>query len=125
GQAAETYERLGRLCLRNGRADQAVADFRQAQKKDPSRAARLSYDLAEVLVSQGKNAEALQRLDEYLQTQPLGVEGYELKITLQRKLGHDADVVPQLEAAAGHDAQNPALKGLLAREYHRAGRNAG
>ncbi len=28
-----------------------------------------------------------------------------------------------LEAASGHDPQNPALKTLLAREYHKAGRN--
>jgi tetratricopeptide (TPR) repeat protein len=124
GQAAETYERLGRLCLRAGRADQAVAAFQQAQKKDPARAARLSYNLAEVYAGQGKAREALERLDEYLPTQPQGVEGYELKITLQRKLGRDAAVVSDLEAASGHDKQNIALQLLLAREYHRAGRKA-
>jgi tetratricopeptide (TPR) repeat protein len=124
GEAAETYERLGRLCLRAGRTDQAVAAFQQAQKKDPARAARLSYNLAEVYAGQGKARKALERLEEYLQTQPQGVEGYELKITLQRKLGRDAAVVPELETASGHDKQNTALQLLLAREYHRAGRNA-
>jgi tetratricopeptide (TPR) repeat protein len=124
GQAAETYERLGRLCLLAGRTDQAVAAFQQAQKKDPARAARLSYNLAEVYAGQGKARKALERLEEYLQTQPQGVEGYELKITLQRKLGRDAAVVPELETASGHDKQNTALQLLLAREYHRAGRNA-
>ena len=109
GQAAETYERLGRLCLQAGRTDQAVAAFQQAQKKDPARAARLSYNLAEVYAGQGKSREALERLDEYLQTQPQGVEGYELKIKLQRKLGRDDAVVPDLEAASGHDRQNAAL----------------
>jgi tetratricopeptide (TPR) repeat protein len=123
-QASEIYERLGRLCLKAGRTDQAIADFEKACKKDASRAARLSYNLAEVYAGQGKTSEALKRLEEYLQTQPLGVEGYELKITLQRKLGRDAAVVPDLEAACGHDAQNAALKLLLAREYHKAGRNA-
>ena len=123
-QAAETYERLGRLCLKAGRADQAVADFQTAQKRDPSRAARLSYNLAEVLAGQGKDREALDRLDEYLRTQPLETDGYELKVALQRKLGRDAAVVPDLEAASGQDAQNPALKVLLAREYQRAGRKA-
>jgi tetratricopeptide (TPR) repeat protein len=124
GQAGETYERLGRLCLRAGRTDQAVAAFLQAQKKDPARAARLSYNLASVYASQGKAREALERLDEYLVTQPQGVEGYELKISLQRKLGRDDAVVPDLEAACGHDKQNISLQLLLAREYHRAGRNA-
>ena len=123
GQAAEVYERLGRLCLKAGAADRAAADFEQARKKDPSRAARLAYDVAQVYAGQGKTREALERLDEYLQTQPLGVEGYELKIALRRKLRPDADVVTDLEAASGHDPQNPALKTLLAREYHKASRN--
>ena len=123
-QASEIHERLGRLCLKAGRTDQAVADFELAGKKDASRAARLSYNLAEVYAGQGKAREALERLGDYLQTQPSGVEGYELRITLQRKLGRDADVVRDLEAACGHDPQNPALKLLLAREYHRAGRTA-
>ncbi len=124
GQAAETFERLGRLCLRAGRTDQAAAAFQQAQKKDPARAAPLSYNLAEVYASQGKSGEALERLDEYLLTQPQGVEGYELKITLQRKLGRDDAVVSDLEASSGRDKQNVTLQLLLGREYHRAGRNA-
>ena len=112
----------GYVCA--GRTDQAVAAFQQAQKKDPARAARLSYNLAEVYAGQGKSREALERLDEYLQTQPQGVEGYELKIKLQRKLGRDGAVVPDLEIASGHDRQNTALHLLLAREYHGAGRDA-
>src|SRR5262249_22483054 len=47
-QAGETYERLGRVCLKAGRHDQAVAAFRKAQKKDPTRAGQLSFNLAEV-----------------------------------------------------------------------------
>jgi tetratricopeptide (TPR) repeat protein len=121
-QAAEIYERLGRLCLKAGRPDQAVADFLTARKRDPSRAARLSYNLAEVLAGQGKDREALERLDEYLQTEPVETDGFEMKITLQRKLGRDGAIIPDLEAACGRDAQNPALKMLLAREYARAGR---
>ena len=124
GQAAEIYERLARLCLKAGRPEQAAADFEQARKKDPSRAGRLAYDLAQVYAGQGKNAEALERLDEYLKTQPVEVDGYELRITLQCKLGRDADVVTSLKASSDGDPQNPALKTLLAREYHKAGRNA-
>jgi tetratricopeptide (TPR) repeat protein len=50
------------------------------------------------------------------------MDGYELKIKLQRELGRDADVVPSLEAAAGRDRHNAALRLLLAREYKSAGR---
>src|SRR5262249_1858123 len=58
-QAAEAYERIGRLCLKAGQPGRAVKAFETAQKRDPGRTARLSLNLAEVLVSQGKPADAL------------------------------------------------------------------
>src|SRR5262249_36958045 len=99
-QAAETYERLGRWGLKAGQPDRATAAFEQARKKDPARSARLSYNLAEVYVSQGKKREALERLNEYLGTQPQGLEGYELRIKLQRELGRADAVLADLESAA-------------------------
>ncbi len=122
-QAAETWERLGRVCLKAGHAEQAVEAFEKAQKHDPLRAARLGYNLAEVLVNAGRPAEALARLEEYLRTQPQGTDGYELKIKVQRQLGRDGDVLRDLEAATGRDPHNSALRLLLAREYARAGRS--
>jgi tetratricopeptide (TPR) repeat protein len=119
-RAAETYERLGRICLRTGQADRAIEAFTQAQKRDPLRAPRLSFNLAEVLVREGRPAEALGRLEEFLRSQPQGLEGYELKIKLQREVGRGGDVLPELEAAAGRDRHNTALQLLLAREYRSA-----
>jgi tetratricopeptide (TPR) repeat protein len=121
-QAAETYERLGRACLKQNKTKQAVAAFEQAQKYDPLRGPRLSFNLAEVHLSKGQPREALARLDEYLRSQPQGMEGYEMKIKLLRQLDRAADVLPELEAASGHDPHNPALKLLLAREYRKAGK---
>jgi tetratricopeptide (TPR) repeat protein len=120
-QAAETYELLGRLCLRGGHTERAVAAFHKAQKKDPVRSPRLAYNLAQVYQEKGKYREALGQLEEYLRTQPQGVEAYEAKIRLQRKLGRDADVIRDLSAASARDANNTALKLLLAREHHRRG----
>jgi tetratricopeptide (TPR) repeat protein len=122
GQAAETYERLGRLYLKTKEPARAIDAFEQARKKDPARAARLAFNLAQVYASQGKKAEALERLDDYLRTQPQGMEAYELKIDLLRQLGRRAAVVPELEAAANRDSFNNNLKLLLATEYRRAGR---
>jgi tetratricopeptide (TPR) repeat protein len=119
-QAAQIHERLGRICLKQGKADEAIGEFRAALKADPAQQARLSYNLAEVLVSQGQLEEALRRLEDYLRTQPQGIESYELRAKLQRKLGQDDQVVPDLEAASGRDPNNTALKLLLAREYLRA-----
>jgi tetratricopeptide (TPR) repeat protein len=120
-QAADTYERLGRICLKAGQHDKAVAAFQQAQKKDPGRAARLSFNLAEVHESKGQFSEALKRLDEYLRTRPSGGEGYELKIKLLRKLDREGEVLGALKEAATKDDQNHELKLLLAREYRAAG----
>jgi tetratricopeptide (TPR) repeat protein len=123
-QAGETYERLGRVCLQAKQVERAVGAFEAARKRDPGRAARLSYNLAEVYVEQGKPAEALARLEDYLRTQPQGMDGYELKIKLLRKLNRGGDILPALEAAAGRDPHNLALKLVLGREYRKAGRNA-
>jgi tetratricopeptide (TPR) repeat protein len=121
-QAAETLERLGRTCLKAGHPDRAVAAFRKAQAKDPTRAARLSLNLAQVFEQQGQLREAVESVEAFLRTRPQGTEGYELRAALQRKLGRAADVLPALEAAAGADTHNTALKLLLAKELRRAGR---
>jgi tetratricopeptide (TPR) repeat protein len=123
-QSAETCERLGRICLKALAIDRAIRAFEQAQKKDPLRAPRLAYNLAQVYTDQGKYAEALRQLETYLDSQPQSVEGYELKIDLQRKLRRYADIVRDLESSSGRDVNNLALKLLLAREYRKAGRSA-
>jgi tetratricopeptide (TPR) repeat protein len=120
-QTAETYERLGKVYVRARRFDQAVAAYRKAQEKDPRRAQRLSYNLADVYVGQGKLEDALNCLNEYLKTQPEGMEAYERKIDVLRRLGRDSEIVPDLEAYSQRDAQNPALKLLLARQLGKAG----
>lgn len=119
-QAAETYERLARLNLEAGKADAAAKAFEEAQKRDPTRAARLALNLAQVYESQNKFREALAQAETYLRTQPQGTEGYELRVTIQRRMGRASDVVPDLEKSSGRDPHNVALKLLLAREYVRA-----
>lgn len=122
-QAAETHERLGRVCLKARRYDQAVTAFRVAQKKDPERAAPIAYHLAEVFLAQGKRQEALVCLDAYLETRPQGIEAYEAKVKALRELGRAGEIVPALRAHAARDRHNQALRLLVAREYHLAGQN--
>jgi tetratricopeptide (TPR) repeat protein len=119
-QAADIQERIGRVCLKAGAIDRAIAAFVKAQKKDPVRAPRLALNLANVYKDQKKYREALSQVETFLRTAPQGMEGYELKITLQRQLGLTRDIVSDLEAAARRDEHNHALKLLLAREYRKA-----
>src|SRR5262245_31374322 len=121
-QAANTYERMIKLCIQARQFDRALELFDRASKKHPTLRGRLNYSLAQLCVGQGKPEAALAHLDDYLRTQPQGTEAYELKISLLKQLGRAADIVPFLEAAAARDAQNTALQLLQAREYARAGR---
>jgi tetratricopeptide (TPR) repeat protein len=121
-QIADTYERVGRLCIRAEQTDRAVEAFKNAQSSDPARVARLSYNLAEVLAAQKRDAEALHYTDLYLARQPQGIEGYELKLKLLRRLGRENEVVAALERHSRIDPYHNALKLLLAREYQSAGR---
>jgi tetratricopeptide (TPR) repeat protein len=123
-QAAETYERLGRVCLKAGRHDAAIEAFRAAQKKDSRREARLAYNLAEVYEARGDLAESLRSLNAYLQTQPQGTEAYRRRIALLEKLGRSDQVLPELQTAADADKYNIGLKLLLAAQYAKRNRKA-
>ncbi len=122
-QAAEVHERVGRVCLRGGSHDRAVAAFEEAGRKDPRRAARLAFNLAQVFADRGDWPKALARVNEYLATQPQGTEGYELMAEALRRLGRDeAGVLAELRRHEQGNRQNKAFKALLARQYVRAGR---
>ncbi len=121
-QAAETYEKLGQVCLKLGKVKEAEAAFAVARKKDPYRAPRLAYDLARVYRDQGKPREALAQVEAYLGSLPHGAEAYELRIGLQRITGADKEVVPSLKASGERDPHNLGLKMILARELCKAGR---
>jgi tetratricopeptide (TPR) repeat protein len=120
-QAAETHERLGKLYLKSKKSAEAIAEFQAALKKEPLRSARLALNLAEVYVSQGDPEKALEQVEQYLRSQPQGMEGYELRIRLQKRLGRAAGILPSLARSAAADRNNQALQLLLAREYGQAG----
>lgn len=121
-QAAESCEKLGRLCLKNGKVAAAVEAFEKAKTRDSLRAPRLAYNLAQVFRDQKRYEAALTQLETYLHSQPPSSEGYELRIDLQRRLGREGDVVRDLEASSAGDPHNPGLRLLLAREYRKVGR---
>ncbi|HWG47845.1 MAG TPA: tetratricopeptide repeat protein [Gemmataceae bacterium] len=122
-QAADTYEHLGRLYLKGKHTDQAIEAFQKSLKKDPARSARLSFNLAEVYAGQGEAGKALAEVEQYLRSQPQGMEGYELRIKLQKELGRSANILQSLERSATADQNNITLQLLLAREYRKAARS--
>jgi tetratricopeptide (TPR) repeat protein len=121
-QAAEVHERLGKLYLRSQKTKEAIESFQAALKLDPQRSPRLSLNLAEVHVSRGEEDKGLAQVEDYLRSRPQGMEGYELRIRLQRKLGREAELLPSLMRSAAADPNNQPLQLLLAREYRKAGK---
>lgn len=114
-RAAEAYVRV---CLKAKRYDQALTFCKTLDKvlrlKDPIRAGRLNYYLANICLGRDVPEQALGYLDDYLKTQPPGTEAYELKITILKKLQRTRDILPVLEKYAAQDAHNVPLQLLLA-----------
>jgi tetratricopeptide (TPR) repeat protein len=123
-QAAETSERLGRVWIKAGKPEKAIAAFRKAQEKDPGRKKRLQFNLAEVYQAVGKFDDALASLESYLTTLPQGTEAYEMKVALLEKLGRRRDILPGLRRHSEQDPANQGLKLLLARQCARLGDGA-
>lgn len=119
-QAANTYERLIKVCIKAQQPDKALAVFASARKLHPELSRRLSFHLAKIHAAAGRREEALEHLEAYLRTQPQGVEAYEFKLSLLRDLGRSAEILDSLRQDAGRDAQNVALQLLLARQYAQA-----
>jgi tetratricopeptide (TPR) repeat protein len=120
-QAASLYDRLIRLAIDAKQYDRALAFFEKARKSHPALARRLDYNLARVELARGRPAEALKHLDDFLQTQPQGAEPYELRSTILRQLGRQAEIVPALRRFAAGDSLNVALRILYAQECAQIG----
>lgn len=120
-EAARTYEKLGQIEVKAQRYDRAVAAFQKAQAKDPLRAGRLHYHLAEVFLARQDTATALEHVQKYIATQPGGPEAYELLIHILSQLNRARDIVPALEQAASRDPFNQSLKMILATQYVKGG----
>jgi tetratricopeptide (TPR) repeat protein len=121
-QAASVYEKMIRICIDQKNYDQAISFFEKAQSKYPVEAKRLNYVAAKIHFERGNATKALQLLQDHLNTQPRGVEGYELLCTILRSLGRGPQITAALERYAGQDAHNIALQLFLARQYVDAGR---
>jgi tetratricopeptide (TPR) repeat protein len=105
-----------KLCIKAKQYDRGLSLFAEAEKKYPVLSRRLDYHLAKVHAEQGNPERALQSVDAYLSTQPLGAEAYELRIKLLKELHREGEIVPSLKAYSDVDSKNVALHLLLARQ---------
>ena len=119
-RSAELLERVGRNAAAAKQFDRALAAFGKAGEVYPECKPRVALNLAGVYVAQEEYEKALKAVNLYLDSKPLGTEGYERKITILRKLKRD--VVEALEGHLAKDRDNIPLKLLYARELASAGK---
>lgn len=122
GKLVDTYDRIIRVCAQAHKDDRAIAAFEEAKAAGLVRSGRLSYQVAQVYLARGDAAKALDLVCEYLQTQPSGTEGYELRSSALKKLDRQSEILTGLEEYARRDAHNVALHLLLAKQYELAGK---
>jgi tetratricopeptide (TPR) repeat protein len=123
-QAANTYERMVKICIQARQYERALGLFAEGSKNYPVLARRLNYSLAKIHANQGHQQEALRYLDDYLTIQPQGAEAYELWIGLIKQLERTEEILPSLEQYAQRDAHNVPLHLLLASQYASVGQLA-
>jgi tetratricopeptide (TPR) repeat protein len=122
-QAAETYERMIKMCIEDRLYDRALELFGQGRKAHPALNSQLHYHLAKVQLAMGRPRAALDYLHVYLKTQPHGTEAYDLLIATLKDLRREDEILPEIKEYAERDVHNQALQLLLAREYAAAGRS--
>ena len=116
-QAAGIYERIIKICSDQKQFDRAIAFFEKARAKHPQQTARLNFTIAKIHYDRGEWLKALELLDAHLKTQPRGIEGYELRSAILKKLGRQAEIVASVERFAEQDSQNIRLQLFLASQY--------
>ena len=85
-QAAETYERMIKLCIDSKDFERALALFAEGKQKHPVLGRRLNFNLAKVELAQGQASRALEYVDDFLKTEPRETEAYELRSAILKKL---------------------------------------
>jgi tetratricopeptide (TPR) repeat protein len=126
-EAAECFERLGRVLVKRAKFGAASEAFESAAKlyadprkaDDPAGAQRLGWNLSGALEAKGDHAAALKHLEQFLKLQPRAAKPYERFARLLRAVGRDDEVVPLLQRYADRDKANRPLSAVLAAEAAR------
>jgi tetratricopeptide (TPR) repeat protein len=119
-KSSELLERIGRNAAAAKQFERAIAAYRQAEKVDPESKPRLCLNLSEVYLAKQDYQSALTAVNTYLQGKPAGIEAYERKVKILRKL--NADIPAALADDVAKDENNLPLRLLYARELVAAGK---
>ncbi|MBI2911931.1 MAG: transglycosylase SLT domain-containing protein, partial [Chloroflexi bacterium] len=112
--------RLGEALAAQGRVDEAVAHYRAVMERAPAVAANVGLEIVSLLLSAGRDAEALAEAGEMLpvaEAAGLGAPGGELRAVALERQGRLEEALAHYRrrAVAASDGERPALDSATAR----------
>ena len=119
------YQVVGDFYYRTGDADSAIREYREGIQKDPKRKSTYQHDIIQVLLRQGKRAEAAELNNEILKGNPKDPDAKSLSATFLLDQGDVNAALTQLQAVVTTSPDNAVAHFQLGRAYLASGRADG
>ena len=119
------YSVVGDFYLRTGDTDSALREYREGIQKDPKRKALYQHDIIQVLLRQGKRAEAAEVNNQVLKENPKDADAKGLSATFLLEQGDVNAALTSLQAVVTSSPDNATAHFQLGRAYLASGRPDG
>jgi tetratricopeptide (TPR) repeat protein len=113
---------IGDFYLRIGDSDSALREYREGIIKDAKRKFTYQHDIIQVLLNQGKRAEAAEMNNQILKENPKDVDAKSLAATFLLDRGDVNNALAQLQAVVTGSPDNAVARYELGRAYLASGR---
>jgi tetratricopeptide (TPR) repeat protein len=116
------YRVVGDFYLRTGDTESALREYREGIQKDPKRKSIYQHDIIQVLLHQGKRAEAAEVNNEILKENPKDADAKSLSATFLLDQGDVNNALTQLQSVVTTSPDNAVAHFELGRAYLASGR---
>jgi len=119
------YQVVGDFYYRTGDAESAIHEYREGIQKDPKHKSTYQHDIIQVLLRQGKRAEAAEVNNEVLKENPKDPDAKSLSASFLLDQGDVNAALTQLQAVVTGSPDNAVAHFQLGRAYLASGRQDG
>ena len=113
----QAYKTVGDFYLRMGDGDSAIREYREGMSKDVKKKADYEKRIIEVLMRQGKRADAAELNSQILKDDPNDNDARGLAATFMLEKGDVAKAMTELQAVVTHSPDNPVAQYNLGRAH--------
>ena len=113
----QAYKTVGDFYLRMGDGDSAIREYREGMAQDPKKKADYEKRIIEVLMRQGKRADAAELNSQILKDDPNDNDARGLAATFLLDKGDVAKALTELQAVVTHSPDNPVAHYNLGRAH--------